>query len=176
MLCIPNFNYTYWYYFICMSQKMVCHGQHTYVYSLVLLQVLSRESKGGANMKRLAQEITRCAQQRYAYNLHSYFIGYRHACLKFGVITSFHVCSSLWVKDCFYNRTNHNLRSLELHSNCCRKVIDWVWCSRNFDLLMSEEIKQIRNSGPRHFFVALENLGSNLWGKEHALMQGHWTY
>ncbi|XP_054274873.1 negative elongation factor D-like [Macrosteles quadrilineatus] len=42
--------------------KMVCHGQHTYVYSLVLLQVLSRENKGGSNMKRLAQEITRCAQ------------------------------------------------------------------------------------------------------------------
>uniref|UniRef100_A0A1B6LG52 Negative elongation factor D n=1 Tax=Graphocephala atropunctata TaxID=36148 RepID=A0A1B6LG52_9HEMI len=43
--------------------KMVCHGQHTYVYSLVLLQVLSRETKGGSNMRRLAQEITRCAQQ-----------------------------------------------------------------------------------------------------------------
>lgn len=43
--------------------KMVCHGQHTYVYSLVLLQVLARENKGGSNMKRLAQEITKCAQQ-----------------------------------------------------------------------------------------------------------------
>jgi len=43
--------------------KMVCHGQHTYVYSLVLLQVLSKENKGGSNMKRLAQEITKCAQQ-----------------------------------------------------------------------------------------------------------------
>ncbi|KAG8259776.1 beta ketoadipyl CoA thiolase, th1 [Homalodisca vitripennis] len=46
-----------------MKGKMVCHGQHTYVYSLVLLQVLSRENKGGSNMRRLAQEITRCAQQ-----------------------------------------------------------------------------------------------------------------
>ncbi|PNF14869.1 Negative elongation factor D [Cryptotermes secundus] len=43
--------------------KMVCHGQHTYVYSQVLLQVLSQEPKGGSNMKRLSQEITRCAQQ-----------------------------------------------------------------------------------------------------------------
>ncbi|KAJ4430064.1 beta ketoadipyl CoA thiolase, th1, partial [Periplaneta americana] len=43
--------------------KMVCHGQHTYVYSQVLLQVLSQELKGGSNMKRLSQEITRCAQQ-----------------------------------------------------------------------------------------------------------------
>lgn len=44
--------------------KMVCHGQHTYVYSQVLIQVLAREPKGGASMKRLSQEITRCAQQR----------------------------------------------------------------------------------------------------------------
>nr|CAD7592430.1 unnamed protein product [Timema genevievae] len=42
--------------------KMVCHGQHTYVYSQVLLQVLSHEPKGGATMKRLSQEITKCAQ------------------------------------------------------------------------------------------------------------------
>ncbi|RZF32327.1 hypothetical protein LSTR_LSTR001791 [Laodelphax striatellus] len=42
--------------------KMVCHGQHTYVYSLVLLQVLSQEPKGGSTIKRLAQEITKCAQ------------------------------------------------------------------------------------------------------------------
>ncbi|XP_058127170.1 negative elongation factor D isoform X2 [Anopheles ziemanni] len=38
--------------------KMVCHGQHTYVYSQVLIQVLSQESKGGFIMKRLSQEIT----------------------------------------------------------------------------------------------------------------------
>ncbi|XP_071439767.1 negative elongation factor D [Hetaerina americana] len=43
--------------------KMVCHGQHTYVYSQVLLQVLAQETKGGSNMKRLSQEITRCAQK-----------------------------------------------------------------------------------------------------------------
>ncbi|CAH0383645.1 unnamed protein product [Bemisia tabaci] len=45
--------------------KMVCHGQHTFVYSLVLLQVLSQEPKGGFNMKRLAQEITKCAQNNH---------------------------------------------------------------------------------------------------------------
>lgn len=43
--------------------KMVCHGQHTYVYSQVLVQVLAQESKGGFNMKRLAQEITKYATQ-----------------------------------------------------------------------------------------------------------------
>ncbi|KAJ8897124.1 hypothetical protein PR048_002470 [Dryococelus australis] len=45
--------------------KMVCHGQHTYVYSQVLLHVLAQEAKGGANMKRLSQEITRCAKQNH---------------------------------------------------------------------------------------------------------------
>uniref|UniRef100_A0A182YCW6 Uncharacterized protein n=1 Tax=Anopheles stephensi TaxID=30069 RepID=A0A182YCW6_ANOST len=41
--------------------KMVCHGQHTYVYSQVLIQVLSQEPKGGFIMKRLSQEITKYA-------------------------------------------------------------------------------------------------------------------
>lgn len=45
-------------------QKMVCHGQHTYVYSQVLLQVLSQEVKGGSSMKRLSQEIIKCAQKK----------------------------------------------------------------------------------------------------------------
>lgn len=43
--------------------KMVCHGAHTYVYSQVIVHILSQEPRGGALMKRLAQEITRCAQQ-----------------------------------------------------------------------------------------------------------------
>ncbi|KXJ78690.1 negative elongation factor D-like [Aedes albopictus] len=43
--------------------KMVCHGQHTYVYSQVLIQVLSQEPKGGFIMKRLAQEITKYASK-----------------------------------------------------------------------------------------------------------------
>ena len=43
---------------------MVCHGQHTYVYSQVLLAVLSQETRGGAVVKRLSQEIVKCAQER----------------------------------------------------------------------------------------------------------------
>lgn len=46
---------------------MVCHSQHTYVFTLVALQVLAKESNGGVNMKRFSQEITRCAQERYLY-------------------------------------------------------------------------------------------------------------
>ncbi|XP_017779024.1 PREDICTED: negative elongation factor D [Nicrophorus vespilloides] len=43
--------------------KMVCHGQHTYVYAQVIIHVLARENKGGSSMKRLSQEITKCAQK-----------------------------------------------------------------------------------------------------------------
>jgi len=47
---------------------MVCHSQHTYVFTLVALQVLAKETNGGVNMKRFSQEITRCAQERYYIN------------------------------------------------------------------------------------------------------------
>ncbi|CAK1539964.1 unnamed protein product [Leptosia nina] len=43
--------------------KMVCHGAHTYVYSQVIVHILSQEPRGGSIMKRLSQEITKCAQQ-----------------------------------------------------------------------------------------------------------------
>lgn len=39
--------------------KMVCHGQHTYVYAQVLLSVLAHESKGGHVIRRLQEEITK---------------------------------------------------------------------------------------------------------------------
>ena len=45
-------------------QKMVCHGQHTYLYAQVMLQILAQEQKGGANVKRLQQEITKYAVGR----------------------------------------------------------------------------------------------------------------
>ena len=43
--------------------KMVCHAEHTLLYSSALLHLLSQESKGGASIKRLFQEITRHAIQ-----------------------------------------------------------------------------------------------------------------
>lgn len=43
--------------------KMVCHGQHTYVYSQVMVHLLAQEAKGGTNMKRLAQEIAKYAHE-----------------------------------------------------------------------------------------------------------------
>ena len=44
---------------------MIVHGQHTFVYSEVLLSVLAQEPKGGPSIKRLTQEITRHAIQSY---------------------------------------------------------------------------------------------------------------
>lgn len=41
--------------------KMVCHGQHTYVYAQVLLSVLAYENKGGHIIRRLQEEIQKQA-------------------------------------------------------------------------------------------------------------------
>lgn len=43
--------------------KMVCHGEHTYLYSQAMMHVLAQETKGGSNIKRLAQEISNFAQK-----------------------------------------------------------------------------------------------------------------
>lgn len=44
--------------------KMVCHGEHTYLYSQVLMQILSQEPKGGSNIRRLSQELQKSANER----------------------------------------------------------------------------------------------------------------
>lgn len=44
--------------------KMVCHGEHTYLYSQVLMQLLSQEIKGGSNLRRLCQELQKCATDK----------------------------------------------------------------------------------------------------------------
>ena len=44
---------------------MVCHGQHTYIYAQVMLQILGQEQKGGNNIRRLQQEITKYGINRY---------------------------------------------------------------------------------------------------------------
>ncbi|CAG2106667.1 unnamed protein product [Medioppia subpectinata] len=43
--------------------KMVCHGEHTFLYSQAMMNVLAQESKGGAAIKRLSQEISNYAQK-----------------------------------------------------------------------------------------------------------------
>ncbi|UYV67725.1 NELFCD [Cordylochernes scorpioides] len=43
--------------------KMVCHGEHTYLYTQALLHILAQEPRGGANVKRLSQELGKYAQR-----------------------------------------------------------------------------------------------------------------
>lgn len=43
--------------------RMICHGEHTYLYSQAILTLLSRDSRGSANIKRLSQEVAKYAQQ-----------------------------------------------------------------------------------------------------------------
>lgn len=43
--------------------RMICHGEHTYLYSQAILYLLSKDSKGAANIKRLSQEVAKYAQQ-----------------------------------------------------------------------------------------------------------------
>lgn len=44
--------------------KMVCHSEHTFLYSCAILHLLSQENKGGSNIKRLFQEITKLASEK----------------------------------------------------------------------------------------------------------------
>lgn len=43
--------------------RMICHGEHTYLYSQAILTLLSKDSRGSANIKRLSQEVAKYAQQ-----------------------------------------------------------------------------------------------------------------
>jgi negative elongation factor C/D len=44
--------------------KMVCHGEHTYLYSQLLMHILCQEPRGGSNIRRLCQEIHKSAKHR----------------------------------------------------------------------------------------------------------------
>uniref|UniRef100_A0A6G1SG95 Negative elongation factor C/D n=1 Tax=Aceria tosichella TaxID=561515 RepID=A0A6G1SG95_9ACAR len=44
--------------------RMVCHGEHTYLYSQAILYLLAKDCKGSANIKRLSQEVAKYAQEK----------------------------------------------------------------------------------------------------------------
>lgn len=44
--------------------RMVCHGEHTYLYSQLIMHILAKESKGGPNIRRLFQEVNKYALQK----------------------------------------------------------------------------------------------------------------
>ena len=43
---------------------MVCHGEHTYLYSQILMHILAQEPKGGSNIRRLCQELQQSATEK----------------------------------------------------------------------------------------------------------------
>ncbi|KAL2091211.1 hypothetical protein ACEWY4_013474 [Coilia grayii] len=44
--------------------KMVCHGEHTYLFAQAMMSVLAQEEQGGSAMRRIGQEVQRSAHQR----------------------------------------------------------------------------------------------------------------
>ena len=44
---------------------MVCHGEHTYLYSQLLMYMLSQDAKGGSNVRRLCQEVDASAHSKW---------------------------------------------------------------------------------------------------------------
>lgn len=45
-------------------QKMVCHGEHTYLFAQAMMSVLAQEEQGGSAVRRIAQEVQRFAQEK----------------------------------------------------------------------------------------------------------------
>ncbi|XP_041059664.1 negative elongation factor C/D isoform X2 [Carcharodon carcharias] len=45
-------------------KKMVCHGEHTYLYAQSIMSVLAQEEQGGAAVRRIAQEVQRYAHEK----------------------------------------------------------------------------------------------------------------
>lgn len=44
--------------------KMVCHGEHTYLFAQAMMSVLAQEEQGGSAVRRVAQEVQRFAQEK----------------------------------------------------------------------------------------------------------------
>ncbi|XP_006141922.2 negative elongation factor C/D [Tupaia chinensis] len=44
--------------------RMVCHGEHTYLFAQAMMSVLAQEEQGGSAVRRIAQEVQRFAQEK----------------------------------------------------------------------------------------------------------------
>uniref|UniRef100_A0A8C8BSZ9 Negative elongation factor complex member C/D n=1 Tax=Oncorhynchus tshawytscha TaxID=74940 RepID=A0A8C8BSZ9_ONCTS len=44
--------------------KMVCHGEHTYLFAQAMMSIMSQEEQGGSAMRRIGQEVQKSAHQR----------------------------------------------------------------------------------------------------------------
>uniref|UniRef100_A0A3B1IZ36 Negative elongation factor complex member C/D n=1 Tax=Astyanax mexicanus TaxID=7994 RepID=A0A3B1IZ36_ASTMX len=43
--------------------KMVCHGEHTYLFAQAMMSILAQEEQGGSTVRRIGQEVQKCALQ-----------------------------------------------------------------------------------------------------------------
>lgn len=46
-------------------QKMVCHGEHTYLFAQAMMSILAQEEQGGSVVRRIGQEVQKFALQRW---------------------------------------------------------------------------------------------------------------
>ncbi|KAK7155748.1 hypothetical protein R3I93_010414 [Phoxinus phoxinus] len=44
--------------------KMVCHGEHTYLFAQAMMSILAQEEQGGSAMRRIGQEVQKFAHER----------------------------------------------------------------------------------------------------------------
>ncbi|XP_041112827.1 negative elongation factor C/D isoform X1 [Polyodon spathula] len=44
--------------------KMVCHGEHTYLFAQSMMSILAQEEQGGSAVRRIAQEVQKSAHER----------------------------------------------------------------------------------------------------------------
>uniref|UniRef100_A0A7M4EBQ9 Negative elongation factor complex member C/D n=3 Tax=Crocodylia TaxID=1294634 RepID=A0A7M4EBQ9_CROPO len=44
--------------------KMVCHGEHTYLFAQAMMSILAQEEQGGSAVRRIAQEVQRYAHEK----------------------------------------------------------------------------------------------------------------
>lgn len=44
--------------------KMVCHGEHTYLFAQAMMSILAQEEQGGSAVRRIGQEVQKSAHQR----------------------------------------------------------------------------------------------------------------
>ncbi|KAL7985617.1 hypothetical protein Chor_004187 [Crotalus horridus] len=48
----------------CKGMKMVCHGEHTYLFAQAIMSILAQEEQGGSAVRRIAQEVQRFAHEK----------------------------------------------------------------------------------------------------------------
>lgn len=51
---------------VSVEQKMVCHGEHTYLFAQAMMSILAQEEQGGSVVRRIGQEVQKFALQRYS--------------------------------------------------------------------------------------------------------------